>query len=611
MKKNLLFAMVLLAMAGTMKAQDVYSGGCVHNTGTWIPCVYKNGTVLYQENDGYTYDSYSLMTVDPETSDVYWYSARQNSSNQYDRVCIWKNDEIYANLPFTADASPDIEYMRFQRFQDNTAVLATGNTEVDGLWVAALWKNGELLLTPTLSSGIESMARDVVVKGEKEDECDYYICGEIYGSDYSQIVLWRNNELLYQLTGQDSYSYATQICQYNSTIYTLGYENNPETNCKHAVVWMDDYPLYIMEQDNYNVIPCFLDLEAGDVWVATYSVEHGWAKDNDMYFRIWKNGDVVYTTILPGSHNLYGFDVTTDGVYYTIDNITYKNGSLLFTNEGAFDFLSMGVVESCKDEDIRTLPYEEGFEMGYTDWECLTLIDEGHNTLIPEDEDYVYDPQTYWKRYGLVDWGPEKDAVIVPPQGVFCANHQPNYYFEQDDWLISPQIHIDANVGDVTLDFSTLHINPEYCIYDGVLISTTGTNPDDFTEVWHQTEATNDWHSIFLDISEYKGNDIYVAFRYNGLDGDRWFIDAVRILAEDAPSGISENSDSALSVYPNPANDMIRIENGSDDAIEIYNATGQLMMSVEANNGNISVSGLPAGLYLLKQGKNITQFIKN
>ena len=65
MKKNLLFAMVLLAMAGIVKAQDVYSGGCVHNTGTWIPCVYKNGTVLYQENDGYTYDSYSLMTVDP------------------------------------------------------------------------------------------------------------------------------------------------------------------------------------------------------------------------------------------------------------------------------------------------------------------------------------------------------------------------------------------------------------------------------------------------------------------------------------------------------------------------------------------------------------------
>ena len=56
---------------------------------------------------------------------------------------------------------------------------------------------------------------------------------------------------------------------------------------------------------------------------------------------------------------------------------------------------------------------------------------------------------------------------------------------------------------------------------------------------------------------------------------------------------------------------MIRIENGSDNVVEIYNATGQLMMSVEATDGNISVSGLSAGLYLLKQGKNITQFIKD
>ena len=613
MKKSLLITTLFLALAGIATAQDVYSGGAVYLSDNWIPCVYKNGAILYQESDGYNYDSYSLMTVDPETSDVYWYSARQNSSYQYDRVCIWKNNEIYANLPFTADEAPDIENMRFQRFKDNTAVLSTGMAEVDELWVAALWKDGELLLTPTLSSGMESCARDVAVKGEKENECDYYICGEIYGSDYSQIVVWRNNEIRYQLTNQNpnSYSYAKQIGCYNGTIYTLGYDDNPETDCHRAVVWMEDYPLYIMEQDDYHVIPRFLDLEAGDVWVATYSVEKGLAKNNETYFQIWKNGELVYSHNFPGSHELFGFDVTTDGVYYMIDNITYKNGSLLFTNEGTFDFLSMSVVESCKDEDIRTLPYSEGFEMGNTDWECLTLIDEGHNTLIPEGEDYVYDQQSYWKRYGLVDWGPEKDAVIVPPQGVFCATHPTNYYFEQDDWLISPQIHIDANVGDVTLYFYTLHLNPEYCVYDGVLISTTSTDPDDFTEVWHQTEASNEWRSIFVDISEYKGNDIYVAFRYQGIDGDRWFIDAVEIMAEEGPSGIAESSASTLSAYPNPANDIVRIEGlGNDVEVSIYNSIGALVKTVVTVDGTISVSELPSGLYLIRCGETTLQFVK-
>ena len=69
MKKTLLIATLILALAGIATAQDVYSGGARwYDAGSaWIPCVYKNGTMLYHDGepgDGYHYDSYSLMTVE-------------------------------------------------------------------------------------------------------------------------------------------------------------------------------------------------------------------------------------------------------------------------------------------------------------------------------------------------------------------------------------------------------------------------------------------------------------------------------------------------------------------------------------------------------------------
>jgi hypothetical protein len=55
-----------------------------------------------------------------------------------------------------------------------------------------------------------------------------------------------------------------------------------------------------------------------------------------------------------------------------------------------------------------------------------------------------------------------------------------------------------------------------------------------------------------------------------------------------------------LEVYPNPANNKLKIENGELKMKELYNSVGQLLFSTKVNE--IDVSRFSAGVYYLKCG---------
>ena len=68
-------------------------------------------------------------------------------------------------------------------------------------------------------------------------------------------------------------------------------------------------------------------------------------------------------------------------------------------------------------------------------------------------------------------------------------------------------------------------------------------------------------------------------------------------------SGIADNPELSVSVYPNPASKVIHVENGLSTAVtyEIYNATGQSLRKGNFENGvnEIDISNYPKGLFLL------------
>lgn len=64
-----------------------------------------------------------------------------------------------------------------------------------------------------------------------------------------------------------------------------------------------------------------------------------------------------------------------------------------------------------------------------------------------------------------------------------------------------------------------------------------------------------------------------------------------------------------MSIYPNPATNIIHIESNSSEALEIYEVTGQLIFSTDYTD-YLNISNLIDGIYFLKQGEKRSRFIK-
>lgn len=77
------------------------------------------------------------------------------------------------------------------------------------------------------------------------------------------------------------------------------------------------------------------------------------------------------------------------------------------------------------------------------------------------------------------------------------------------------------------------------------------------------------------------------------------------------PDGIEENDAAAISVYPNPAHDYIRIDTQSIapvQRVDIYNSTGQMVLSTTETE--ISVSTLPQGVYFISVFTENQKFVE-
>ncbi len=101
-----------------------------------------------------------------------------------------------------------------------------------------------------------------------------------------------------------------------------------------------------------------------------------------------------------------------------------------------------------------------------------------------------------------------------------------------DDWLITPRIWIRGN--NATLSWRAISIKNLLTVGAGyeVLISTTGNTPDDFTQepVFAITEEPiNEWSTHTIDLSNYQGQHIYIAFRNNSAQGEFLGIDDIHV----------------------------------------------------------------------------------
>lgn len=269
-------------------------------------------------------------------------------------------------------------------------------------------------------------------------------------------------------------------------------------------------------------------------------------------------------------------------------------------------------------------PYVLDFE------ECLDFSTSGFNplwTTVDRDGAYTYtieetsfpgmgEPMAFMAFNPSLTEPAMTDYGMTPYEGdrfgACFANAEES--MTNNDWLISPKLKMGQ---DAKMSFFVKAYDPQYIEEYYVLVSGESDNPDDFQRIGGIRKAPATWEEVTVDLSSYAGKEIYIAINCVSYNAWIFMIDDIRITKPTA----NENDAlaSQLSVYPNPASEIITISS-TDTPIEqvsLYSVSGKLMFESGDNLNQAAfrynVSRMAPGVYFAnvktRQGTEVMKFI--
>ncbi len=285
---------------------------------------------------------------------------------------------------------------------------------------------------------------------------------------------------------------------------------------------------------------------------------------------------------------------------------TYNATFTIETNGGTVEVALSGVCNEPITDDM-----DGGFETNVNDFDLTftgwTQHDEdGSGTYGFQGIDFTNSEYTgSYIAFNPANTDPEMTADAIQPNtgdrfgACFAATDGPN-----DDWLITPQSS-EINAG-ASLNFWAKSYTDEYGLEKyKVWVSTSGTAIADFTDELTSgaTDADTIWTEISYDLSSYAGEQIYVAIQCLSDDAFIFMVDDILL---DAGVNVSDAEIKEISIYPNPANDVVTIANAENAEITIVNMLGQRVISQTANSDRetVNVSDLTDGTYIIRIESN-------
>lgn len=188
------------------------------------------------------------------------------------------------------------------------------------------------------------------------------------------------------------------------------------------------------------------------------------------------------------------------------------------------------------------------------------------------------------------------------------------YDTPKHDWLMTPPMEIPEQGETVLYYWLWYHSEMLYVSRFYIMVYDIDDDSwhlayklaDEFNSPLHYVEEYS------LDISEWKGKDIMLAFVKNGTY--QLAMDDVRVVNTKPESLEDIANNNVLKVYPNPADDILKIdfENVTgDNTLYITDVTGRLVMSsiIADRYAEIDISGLNRGVYIVNYGTARTKLI--
>lgn len=264
-----------------------------------------------------------------------------------------------------------------------------------------------------------------------------------------------------------------------------------------------------------------------------------------------------------------GTDVNTTGNTLTTSFATVGAHTVTVTATNAIGSTTANHVVTAFSCDVTSLPYNQGFEDETAD--CWRLSEKF--TLL-NNPDYAHSGSN----------------LIV------CTYDD---YADLDEWAVSPAIHMPADASNIGISWNVWMFE-----YQGiqntyeVRVSTTGRNPEDFTTVlFSETGASDDFVQRGWNLANFGGQTIYIAFHNISVaGGDAILFDDIYV---GTGVGIEDVDNVNVSVYPNPANDVLNIEGEGIQEVELMDVNGRTVMTT-ANAGSLNISNLASGIYVVR-----------
>ena len=589
-----------MTAVGTM-AQDIYLGTLENASTGYEYKIYKNGTEIdHRWNSNPDYNYYLEDMIAAEDGNVYYLNHFQNTSgtemNHWTDVRkVGESSAIYNCPTGEGIVLTGLAY-------ENGDIYASGSFHsTDGRDYGYITKNGEVFYQNSENGYDCKMMGITVVNG------DVFTCGGEAanegsgGEDYSYVTVWKNDVEIGNAYVYGQYSYGYDITLYNGYLYICG--KVKQNGVWKGALWQlsadADYStnnMTLIGTVSDNESECkHLCQDASNIYVSymVYGEETGVYKFTiypEYYFS-------KYFTYSAPSASWGNIVANNHGVYTTANGggIYWLNGQEVSVSYTPKSIRKIAV--ACKSsETVYDLPFEDHFENGETYW----------------DDWYTYDYNTqngyytaYWDR---IDYSGDDDYAAWHRWG--CSNGN------QGADLVSPKIRIPADY-NATLSFFTKVWDLQSMPAHGsrIYITTEDYEPFAGSEIWDMNDHIDDmsedsWKHFSVDLTEYKGQTIQLIFYYYGECAHAWIVDDVEIYG--VYDGVKEEGESvALSVMPNPANDVIRVNgvNGTEE-VNIVNTLGQVVKTARLSDGeSLNISDLSAGVYMLRS-ENSAQVVK-
>lgn len=593
--KKLFLIIVLMAMAVSSFAQNVYAVG-YYSTGSKTKAVlYKNGTRLYTvPNSSYSSKS-SRMAFNLE-GDVYWMVNYYTSGNELHHSEIWKNDEV---LSF-----PDEIQIKDLYCLNDTLYTVGQHENSNSVKVGVILRGDDFSPYLEIGDGIHTV--NIYDADVDKRSGIPYICGYLINDGKYRSAVWKENELYF--VGQDFYndvlpiraSIAEGISIDNGHVYTIGTYSHEYAS--FDAIWKDNEE--IVSIDRYS-------------WISTICAFEGCA-----YYKYASPHDSKYIVErYPGFQDMLSFntiDSDVFSIYASLSDI-YVCGKM--DNKGCI-WKNFEVLQQFEDCDVisgiavddrgfnldNEWYYEIQNENGsvtYQHLECQTdtVIENKRpkvivrsNTQYDKDghtevtHEYVYEEngKVYWWNKNLQEFTTLYDFAAV--QG--------------EEWEIkvgteSIVMHVDT-VGYYEHEGNTyrmLRVSDENGIFSGDIVFGIGHLTSFFPE-----RLMRNVHYTVDGLRCYWVND-ELLYHFGDDDCDAIYTEL---------HGVEEMNENGFAVYPNPANSVLYVEVlPMGQKYQITNLMGQTLLQgyITSENQQIDIANLPAGMYFVSVGEHSVKFV--